>query len=229
MLRGFLGKKIGMTQVFRENGNVVPVTLIEAGPCVVTQVKTIERDGYEAVQLGFGEKGRPNKPMQGHFRSSRSSRYLREVQADSVSEFSVGADPRRRYFLRGGKGRHHRPIKGSRLCRHHEAPWLRGRAENSWAVRPRQSSWLHRRWHHPRQGLQGPQDGWPHGQSSHHCEGPGDRRCGHRPQYSHGQGGHPWGSQQPGADQEGGLAGPAASLCKSQSRINRARPLIPSS
>ena len=90
MLRGFLGKKIGMTQIFRENGSVVPVTLIEAGPCVVTQVKTRESDGYEAVQLGFGEKKRPNQPMQGHFRTSRASRYLREVKADDPAEFSVG-------------------------------------------------------------------------------------------------------------------------------------------
>ena len=90
MLRGFLGKKIGMTQIFRENGNVVPVTLIEAGPCVVTQVKTQDTDGYEAVQLGFGDVKRPNKPMQGHFRPSRGSRYLREVQADDPTEFSVG-------------------------------------------------------------------------------------------------------------------------------------------
>jgi large subunit ribosomal protein L3 len=90
MLRGFLGKKIGMTQIFRENGIVVPVTLIEAGPCVVTQIKTKENDGYEAVQLGFGATKHPNKPMQGHFRSSRSSRYLREVKADDPSEFSVG-------------------------------------------------------------------------------------------------------------------------------------------
>ena len=90
MLRGFLGKKIGMTQVFRENGSVVPVTLIEAGPCVVTQVKTADSDGYSAVQLGFGEKKRPNKPMQGHFRRSRASRYVREVKADDPAEFSVG-------------------------------------------------------------------------------------------------------------------------------------------
>ena len=90
MLRGFLGKKIGMTQVFRENGSVVPVTLIEAGPCVVTQVKTEETDGYSAVQLGFGEKKHPNKPMQGHFRQSRASRYVKEVKADNTSEFSVG-------------------------------------------------------------------------------------------------------------------------------------------
>jgi large subunit ribosomal protein L3 len=90
MLRGFLGKKIGMTQIFRENGIVVPVTLIEAGPCVVTQVKTKDSDGYEAVQLGFDSLKRPNKPMQGHFRPSSASRFLREVKADNPTEFSVG-------------------------------------------------------------------------------------------------------------------------------------------
>lgn len=90
MLRGFLGKKIGMTQIFRENGNVVAVTLIEAGPCVITQVKTVDSDGYEAVQLGFDTLKRPNKPMQGHLRSSGARRYLREVKADDPSEYSVG-------------------------------------------------------------------------------------------------------------------------------------------
>ncbi len=90
MLRGFLGKKIGMTQVFRDNGMVVPVTLIEAGPCVITQIKTVETDGYEAVQLGFDARKRSNKPMQGHFRTSRASRYVREVKADNLSELSVG-------------------------------------------------------------------------------------------------------------------------------------------
>lgn len=90
MLQGFLGKKIGMTQIFRDDGMVVPVTLIEAGPCVVTQVKTKATDGYEAVQLGFGEVKRRNKPIAGHLKNSRLSRYLREVQADDPSAFSVG-------------------------------------------------------------------------------------------------------------------------------------------
>lgn len=79
-----------MSQVFREDGVVVPVTVIEAGPCVVTQLKTPERDGYSAVQLGFGEVKRVNKPMAGHFRNSRQSRHLKEVKADSVDEFQVG-------------------------------------------------------------------------------------------------------------------------------------------
>ena len=90
MLQGYLGKKVGMTQIFQEGGMVVPVTVIEAGPCVVTQVKTKETDGYEAVQLGFGEIKRRNKPMTGHFRPSRVSRYTREVAADDPTEFSVG-------------------------------------------------------------------------------------------------------------------------------------------
>ena len=90
MLQGFLGKKIGMTQIFREDGRVVPVTVIEAGPCVVTQVKTKDTDGYEAVQLGYGEVKRRNKPQSGHLKNSRLSRYLREVGTDNTSEFEVG-------------------------------------------------------------------------------------------------------------------------------------------
>jgi len=90
MLQGFLGKKIGMTQIFREDGIVVPVTVVEAGPFVVTQVKTKETDGYDAVQLGFGEVKRRNKPLSGHLKNSRLSRYLREVSADDTSEFEVG-------------------------------------------------------------------------------------------------------------------------------------------
>ena len=90
MIRGFLGKKIGMSQVFREDGQVVPVTVIEAGPCSVTQIKTEETDGYAAVQLGFDQVKRLNKPRSGHLKNSELSRYLREVPADDVTEFEVG-------------------------------------------------------------------------------------------------------------------------------------------
>jgi large subunit ribosomal protein L3 len=79
-----------MTQIFREDGRVVPVTVIQAGPCVVTQVKTKETDGYEAVQLGFGDVKRRNKPESGHLKNSRLSRHLREVATDDTSEFKVG-------------------------------------------------------------------------------------------------------------------------------------------
>lgn len=90
MIKGFLGKKVGMSQVFREDGIVVPVTLVEAGPCVVTQIKTQDTDGYEAVQLGYGEVKKTNKPMAGHFKGSRTSRYVKEVKADNVGDFQVG-------------------------------------------------------------------------------------------------------------------------------------------
>ena len=90
MIRGFLGKKIGMTQVFAEDGKVIPVTVIQAGPCVVTQIKTKAADGYEAVQLGYGDVKHRNKPMAGHMKASRLSRFLREVEADDASEFQVG-------------------------------------------------------------------------------------------------------------------------------------------
>ena len=89
MLQGFLGKKIGMTQIFREDGRVVPVAVIEAGPCVVPQVTPLQTDGYEAVQLGFGDVKRRNKPQTGHLKNSKLSRYLREVSTDDTSEFEV--------------------------------------------------------------------------------------------------------------------------------------------
>ena len=90
MLRGFLGRKIGMSQVFREDGTVVPVTVIEAGPCTVTQVKTNDSDGYEAVQLSFGRAKRANRPMRGHLGANQPAQHLKEVQADDPAEFEVG-------------------------------------------------------------------------------------------------------------------------------------------
>ena len=90
MLQGFLGKKIGMTQLFREDGRVVPVTVIEAGPCVVTQVKTKETDGYEEIQLGYGDVKRLNKNEAGHLKERRLSRKIREVTPHDTSEFTVG-------------------------------------------------------------------------------------------------------------------------------------------
>jgi len=91
MIEGLLGKKLGMTQIFDETGQVVPVTVLEVGPCVVTQIKTMDRDGYEALQLGFGERKRLNSPQRGHLKASgASSRVLREVKTDALGEYSVG-------------------------------------------------------------------------------------------------------------------------------------------
>lgn len=93
MIEGLLGRKIGMTQVFGPTGEVIPVTVLEVGPCVVTQIRTRDRDGYEAVQIGFGE-ARPKsltKPQKGHLAGAgRLLRYLREFKAESFDDLSVG-------------------------------------------------------------------------------------------------------------------------------------------
>ena len=87
---GLLGQKIGMTRIFDELGEVVPVTIIRVGPCYVTQVKTVENDGYSAVQLGFGEAKRLNKPRQGHLKALPPLRHLRELRTDDVARYQVG-------------------------------------------------------------------------------------------------------------------------------------------
>ena len=93
MIEGLLGKKIGMTHLFASEAKVVPVTVLEIGPCVVTQVKTQEHDGYEAVQLGYGSAKLLNKPALGHLSKSKSrSRHLREFKADGTSELQVGQE-----------------------------------------------------------------------------------------------------------------------------------------
>lgn len=90
-MKGILGKKVGMTRIFDESGEVIPVTIIEAGPCYVTQIKTRERDGYQAVQLGFGEARRLNKPERGHLpKGVPDLRYLQELRVDDVSPYEVG-------------------------------------------------------------------------------------------------------------------------------------------
>ena len=94
MKKGIIGKKLGMTQIFDTKGNVIPVTLIEAGPCVVAQKKTVENDGYNAVQLAFDEaKKNVNKPQLGHFKKAGVSpkRHLKEFRLDDCSALEVGS------------------------------------------------------------------------------------------------------------------------------------------
>ena len=79
-MKFILGKKIEMTQVFRDDGTVVPVTLIQAGPCVVTQIRTDKKDGYNAVQIGYGLKRSLNKPLSGHLKDLDNFRYMREFR-----------------------------------------------------------------------------------------------------------------------------------------------------
>ena len=94
MKKGIIGRKIGMTQIFDEKGNVIPVTVIEAGPCVVAQVKTVETDGYNAIQLGFGEvkDKHINKPEAGHFAKAKlaNKKHLREFRLEDISNYKVG-------------------------------------------------------------------------------------------------------------------------------------------
>ena len=95
-MKGIIGKKVGMTQVFDEKGEVVPVTVIEAGPCFVTQKKTLEQDGYEAIQIGFEETKSKHltKGQMGHLEQSGLPllRHLREIRLDNVGEYEVGQE-----------------------------------------------------------------------------------------------------------------------------------------
>ena len=107
MKKALIGNKVGMTQIFDENGTVIPVTVIEAGPCVVTQVKTLENDGYEAVQLGYGEvkESKLNKPEKGHFAKANvtAKKHLREFRLDSIEGIKVGDELKADVFAAGEK------------------------------------------------------------------------------------------------------------------------------
>ncbi len=107
MQKGIIGKKIGMTQVFDEKGNVVPVTVVEAGPCVVSMKKTVENDGYDAVQLGYGDlkPAKVNKPMKGHFDKANAApkRTLREFRFDDTSAYELGSIVKADVFSAGDK------------------------------------------------------------------------------------------------------------------------------
>ena len=109
MKKAIVGKKIGMTQIFTEDGQLVPVTVIEAGPCTVVQLKTVETDGYQAVQVGFGEmtearaKKLLTKPVQGHFAKAgvAAKRTLRELRFDDCSGYKVGDEIKVDQFAKG--------------------------------------------------------------------------------------------------------------------------------
>ena len=105
MNKGLIGKKLGMTQIFDEQGKVIPVTVIEAGPCVVAQVKTVETDGCNAIQLGFGDvkESKINKPEKGHFTKSKLplKKHLREFRLDSVENINVGDELKADTFTAG--------------------------------------------------------------------------------------------------------------------------------
>ena len=105
MKKGIIGKKLGMTQIFDENGNVIPVTVIEAGPCTVVQKKTVENDGYSAVQLGFSDiaERKLNKPTKGHFAKAGVTlkKHLKEFRLDDAETMNVGDEIKADAFAAG--------------------------------------------------------------------------------------------------------------------------------
>ena len=107
MKKAILGTKIGMTQIFDEDGKVIPVTVVLAGPCTVVQKKTVETDGYDAIQVGFGEVKEKalNKPMKGHFAKADTAakKYLREFRLDDISAINVGDEIKADAFEAGEK------------------------------------------------------------------------------------------------------------------------------
>lgn len=107
MKKAIIGKKIGMTQIFNENGKVVPVTVVEAGPCVVVQKKTSDNDGYEAIQVGFEEirEKLVNKPRKGQFAKAGTTlrRTLKEFRLDDISQYEVGQEIKADVFEAGDK------------------------------------------------------------------------------------------------------------------------------
>ncbi len=102
-MKALLGRKLGMTSIFDQDGNSVPVTLVEAGPCVVTQVKTAEKDGYSAVQLGFGSAKKNNRPQMGHLKAANATpSFLREIRLSEIN-LEVGSQVGTELFEAGDK------------------------------------------------------------------------------------------------------------------------------
>jgi large subunit ribosomal protein L3 len=107
MKKAILATKVGMTQIFNENGALIPVTVLQAGPCAVTQVKTVENDGYSAVQVGFGDirEVLVNKPRKGHFAKAgvANKKYLREFKFENAADYTVGQEIKVDIFAEGDR------------------------------------------------------------------------------------------------------------------------------
>lgn len=150
MTKGILGKKLGMTQIFAENGDVIPVTVIQAEPNVVLQKKTVESDGYNAIQLGFMDEKKATKPAEGHAKKANTTpkRFIKEIRDVNLDEYEVGQEVKVDTFNEGdlvdvtgtskGKGfqgaiKRHNQARGpmSHGSRYHRSPGSMGAAGNS--------------------------------------------------------------------------------------------------
>ena len=169
-MKGMIGKKVGMTQVFDDQGTVVPVTVIQAGPCYVTQIRNRDRDGYVSVQLGYGEAKptRLTKGQLGHLQKSDlpALRHLREFRMTDNTELAVeeGQEIKVDIFEQGDFVDVIGASKGTRPRRHDQAPRFLARAQDAWSVRPHALAGLNRHVRDARQNAEGQENGGPHGQ-----------------------------------------------------------------
>ena len=189
-------------RLYDGTGRVRAVTAIELGPNRVTQLRTGERDGYEAVQIGHrGDRKRLNRPARGHLRQAgveEALSVLREFRIDDASEFSVGEELRVDRFIPRDVRRCHRHLEGPGVRRRRKALGLPRGAENPRPVRQAPRARLDRRRHHARQGVEGPEDGRAHGRAAkngarpagraHRCEPQPDPRRGLRARSEPGDG-----------------------------------------
>jgi LSU ribosomal protein L3P len=138
MLKGLIGRKIGMTQIFDESGRAIPVTLIEAGPCFVSQVKEVETDGYSAVQLAFGEvkPKRLSKAQLGHLKTNNLPpvRVLREFRTKKIEDINPGDELNASVFAAGEYVDVVGTSKGKGFCRRHETSWFSRWTCDPWSV-----------------------------------------------------------------------------------------------
>ena len=164
MLKGLIGKKIGMTRLFLEEGRAVPVTVLQVGPCTVVQVKTPDKERYSALQLGFGEKKavRVNKPGTGHFAKAgvQPKAVLREFKVDDTAEFQVGQEITAAIFARGEKVNVTGRTKGRGFAGVVKRHNFGGGRDTPRLHHPRPAR-LHRRQRRSRPGGQGPPHAWP--------------------------------------------------------------------
>ncbi len=168
MVKTLFGKKMGMTRYFLEEGKSIPVTIVKLGPCVVIQKKTADKDGYNAIQVGFEPQVEKhvNKPMKGHFKAAGEKlfRHLREIRVESTDPFELGQELGRRPLRRGRESGGQRQEQGTGFCRGGEALGVFRRQGHPRVSGP-PGTGLHRNQHDTRSCRQGTEAPRSHGVS----------------------------------------------------------------